>query len=247
MLVEKNQDVDNFLFHFGVKGMHWGQVHDNTGISPRREAKAKRLDAHAEVLTKSARDIGVKKNVASKQYILRNGAKNNRAAAKDVRAGKLTRNEKIAIGVGAAAGVAIGAALLHKYGGVNYSSFASTINSARDAVQAKVVLPRLNVKKPDPTMLTNKINQINALTKPKAVEFNPLDLPKHVVEARDQARDYWLSDSGKEFANEYGLDISQYSIHDSLDRVKDKLSETSTLVSDSSLYMKNQRKKQRRE
>lgn len=105
--------VNEYLEHFGVKGMRWGIRKEDSGGSSRREAKATKLEGKAAQYDAQVKALkGSGKNYTIMQ--LREKRDLALSDAKAIREGKLTKNQKkVLIGAGVAVGILAAAGTAH--------------------------------------------------------------------------------------------------------------------------------------
>lgn len=97
-------DVDDFLAHYGRKGMKWGVVNDE---EPSTAALGKSLDKALSGSSSGQLDSQAKaKHKARKDFPHKQEVDGSDPKLSDVKQGRLSRNQKIALGIGATVAVA---------------------------------------------------------------------------------------------------------------------------------------------
>lgn len=117
--------MTDILEHHGIKGMKWGVTKDEPGGSS-RPSTAEIKSARSSRQVKRATIVVAKDNLskAKQDY-------NNKAEKKTART--FTKGEKVAVGVGVAAGAVAAGYLLHKYGNISLGNVAKTVTSHEEA------------------------------------------------------------------------------------------------------------------
>jgi hypothetical protein len=124
-------DVNDFIAHHGVKGMKWGVIRTDRalgrskgsgGETPKSSEKdfskavgefyGKKSDK--ELNANGERKLKIQSNIVHDHVKLNKGVEPSDPKASDLKSGGLTRNQKIALGVGAAAALSVAAYYGHK-------------------------------------------------------------------------------------------------------------------------------------